>query len=202
MKNPVTLLLFLAVFSFSSCIKSKDKNGNKEPKIEDFHTVSVNEEYQVSLPKFMKGTTGLNEEASLQYQNLFKEAYTIIIDEPKQDFVDVYKELDQYNEGITLLQNYRKIQLQAFTSTIQVNHQSEVKPMTIHGLDAESVEIDGHVEGIDEEISYFLTFVEGTENIYMIMAWTLKSKKEEHQKTFETIAQSFELLDQAAAAKV
>lgn len=150
----------------------------------------------------MKGTTGLNAEASLQYQNPFKETYTIIIDEPKQDFVDIYKELDQYNEGITLLQNYRKIQLQAFTSTIQVNHQSEVKPMTIHGLDAESVEIDGHVEGIDEEISYFLTFVEGTENIYMIMAWTLESKKEELQKTFETIAQSFELLDQAAAAKV
>ena len=85
--------------------------------------------------------------------------------------------------------------MQALNINIQGNHQSGIRPLTIHGLNAESVEIDGHVEGVDEEIAYFLTFVEGTENIYMIMAWTLKSKKEEHQKTFETIAQSFELID-------
>jgi len=191
MRN-ISILIFL-VLSTASCIRSKKDHDDAGREV--FNTVTVYDEYQVSIPKFMRSTTGLNDEASLQYQNLFKEAYTIIIDEPKQEFVDVFKELDQYNEDLSLLQNYREIQLQAFTSTIQVNHQSGIRPLTIHGLNAESVEIDGHVEGVDEEIAYFLTFVEGTENIYMIMAWTLKSKKEEHQKTFETIAQSFELID-------
>ena len=191
MRN-ISILIFL-VLSTASCIRSKKYHGDAGREV--FNTVTVHNEYQVSIPKFMRSTTGLNDEASLQYQNRFKEAYTIIIDETKQEFVDVCKELDQYNEDLSLLQNYREIQLQAFTSTIQVNHQSGIRPLTIHGLNAESVEIDGHVEGVDEEIAYFLTFVEGTENIYMIMAWTLKSKKEEHQKTFETIAQSFELID-------
>ncbi|NDV43957.1 hypothetical protein [Flagellimonas sediminis] len=200
MKN-ISILFLILCFTTSSCIKFKKKDTD-ESRTEIFNTVTVDDEYRVGIPKFMRNTTGLNEEAALQYQNAFKEAYTIIIGEPKQEFVDVFMELDQYNENISLLQNYREIQLQSFTSTISVSMESEIKPLKINGLDAESVQIDGSVEGINEEIAYFLTFIEGTENIYMMMSWTLKSKKEEHKKTFETIAQSFELIDQETVTKV
>lgn len=199
MKHASLLLLSLC-FITSSCIQPKKEAS--ESGTETFNTVTIHDEYQVNIPKFMRGTTGLNDQAALQYQNAFKETYTIIIDEPKQEFVDVFKELDQYNDNISLLQNYREIQLQSFTSTISVSHESEIKSLNINGLDAESVQIDGHVEGIDEGIAYFLTFVEGTDNIYMMMSWTLQSKKEEHKKTFETIAQSFELIDQETVTKV
>ncbi len=200
MKN-ISILFLILCFTTSSCIKFKKKDTD-ESRTEIFNTVTVDDEYRVGIPKFMRSTTGLNEEAALQYQNAFKEAYTIIIGEPKQEFVDVFMELDQYNENISLLQNYREIQLQSFTSTISVSMESEIKPLKINGLDAESVQIDGSVEGINEEIAYFLTFIEGTDNIYMMMSWTLKSKKEEHKKTFETIAQSFELIDQETVTKV
>jgi hypothetical protein len=194
MKQVSFLLLSLFLMT-TSCIKFNKKDAD-DSGAENYNTVSIHDEYQVNIPKFMRSTTGLNDQAALQYQNAFKEAYTIIIDEPKQEFVDVFKELDQYNDNISLLENYREIQLQSFTSTISISYESEIKPLNINGLDAESVQIDGKVEGIDEEIAYFLTFVEGTDNIYMMMSWTLQSKKEEHKKTFETIAQSFELIDQ------
>ncbi|WP_228235697.1 hypothetical protein [Allomuricauda sp. M10] len=197
----VSFLLLSLFFMTTSCIKFNKKDAD-DSGAENYNTVSIHDEYQVNIPKFMRSTTGLNDQAALQFQNAFKETYTIIIDEPKQEFVDVFKELDQYNDNISLLENYREIQLQSFTSTISISYESEIKPLNINGLDAESVQIDGSVEGIDEEIAYFLTFVEGTDNIYMMMSWTLQSKKEEHKKTFETIAQSFELIDQETVTKV
>lgn len=195
MRKFVLLLLFFVGLSFTSCIDFKTKKSNSEPQPEDFNTVVVNERYQMDIPRFMKSTTGLNDEASLQYQNLFQEAYTIVIDEPKDEFVDLFKELDSYDENLSLIENYRDIQLQLFNERMRVNTQSSPRSMNINGLDAEQVEMDAHVDGVDEEISYFLTFVEGPENVYMIMAWTLKSKKEEHAKTYGLMAESFRLMD-------
>ncbi|SFC48430.1 hypothetical protein SAMN04487891_11216 [Flagellimonas taeanensis] len=193
-KIALPLLLF-ACLSFTSCIDFKTKKSSSEPKPEDFTTVVVNDRYQIDIPRFMKSTTGLNDEASLQYQNLFKEAYTIVIDEPKDEFVDLFRELNSYDENLSLIENYRDIQLQLFNERMRVNTQSSPRSLKINGLDAQQVDMDAHVDGVDQEISYFLTFVEGPENVYMIMAWTLKSKKEEHAKTYGVTAESFGLLD-------
>ncbi len=176
---------------FASCLGSSEKTTDENPKIEDFHTVSVNGEYQVSIPKYMRGTTGLNEEASLQYQNARKETYTIIIDEPKEEFVEILKELEEYNAEASAMQNYRAIQLQLLGSTVKIHEKTEPKTKMIHGLESESVEINAHVEGVDEEIAYFLTFINGDKNVYMIMSWTLKSTADQYRKTFELIAESF-----------
>lgn len=194
MKKIILPLLFLVGLSLTSCIDFKTKKSSSEPQPEDFNTIVVNEHYQMDIPKFMKSTTGLNDEASLQYQNLFKEAYTIVIDEPKDEFVDIFKELGNYDENISLVKNYRDIQLQLFGERMQINSQTPPRSLNINGLDAEQVEIDAHVEGVDEEISYFLTFVEGPENVYLVMAWTLKNKKEEHAKTYGIMAESFRLI--------
>lgn len=195
MKNISILLILLGSLSFTSCLDSKNRKGTEEATSEDYDTVVINDDYQVNIPKFMRATTGLNDEASLQYQNIFKEAYVIVIDEPKSGFVDVLKDMGQYNEDHSLVQNYRDVQLQLLASTMSFNHQSEPKSLKINGLEAEMVEVDARVEGIKEGISYVLTFLDGTDNAYMMMAWTLEDKKDEHKKTFETIAKSFQLVD-------
>ena len=195
MKNISILLILIGSLSFTSCIDFKTKKDKEEATSEDYNTATVNNDYQVSIPKFMRATTGLNDQASLQYQNIFKEAYVIVIDEPKSGFVDVLKDMGQYNEDQSLVQNYRDVQLQLLASTMNFNHQSEPKSLKINGLEAEMVEVDAHVDGIKEGISYVLTFLDGTDNAYMMMAWTLENKKEEHKKTFETIAKSFKLVD-------
>lgn len=125
----------------------------------------------------MKGTTGLNEEASLQYQSLLKEAYLLVIDEPKSRFEEVYRDLEQYDEQLSVIQNYRDARLKILSRTTEINSKSKPQSFKINGLSAEFMEIDANISGVSSEISYFLTFVEGSNRVYMIMAWTLKDKK-------------------------
>jgi len=183
---------------YASTLSCKDAGNKKESAVEGtdtYHTVSIDGYYQIDLPKFMTGTTGLNEEASLQYQSLLKECYLIVIDESKKGFEEVYRELEQYDDALSVLQNYRAARLQILSRTTEITQKSEPKSLKINGLDAESIELDAIVNGLAGEISYFLTFVEGEDNVYMIMGWTLKDRKTEHKKTFKTIAESFQLID-------
>lgn len=195
MKNRIPAIIFLLLLSTTSCINSKSKKDASTLGANSYHTISIDGKYRLDLPKFMTGTTGLNEEASLQYQSLLKEAYLLVIDEPKADFEEVYRVLEQYDDELSVLQNYRDARLQILSRTTEINNKSEPQSLRINGLDAETVELDAIVNGMGNEISYFLTFVEGEDNVYMIMAWTLKDKKIEHKKTFKTIAESFELID-------
>lgn len=186
----IALVLFLV-----SCKDSKNKKEVDTFGTDTFHTYSINGNYNIDVPNFMTGTTGLNEEASLQFQSLIKEAYLLVIDEPKADFEEVYRDLGQYDDSLSVIQNYRDARLQILSRNTQIIHKSANTSRLIHGLNAESVELDAKVNGMDNEISYFLTFIDGGEKVYMVMGWTLKERKKEHKKTFKTIAESFRLID-------
>lgn len=178
--------------SLISCGDGKKKKTDSTTNKVEFNKIHV-ADYEISIPKDMQQTTGLNNDASLQRQNILKEIYTIVIDEPKKEFITVLNELDYGGEFSVAL--YRDIQLKRLAERMQITHQSESTPMTISGLEAEAIEIDAKVDNIAEELSYFLTFIDGKSKIYMVMSWTLKSKKQEHKKTFETIAKSFNIKD-------
>ncbi|UII79160.1 hypothetical protein [Flagellimonas sp. CMM7] len=196
MKKLFTILLFIILgFSLTSCInfKTKEKEGTSD--IENFNQIEINNEYKVNLPKYMRKTSTLNDEASLQYQNVFKETYVIVIDEPKEEFVDVFKELDQYNDEYSLVENYRDVQMQLFAESMNIESETTPASMQVNGLDAEMVEIDGKVEGIEDKITYFLTFIEGDEKVYMIMAWTMQNRKDTYRMDFENITKSFALIN-------
>jgi len=195
MRTKFASIFVLSILFCSACKNFKAKENDSEPKDEDFNTVGVNNEYQIEIPRFMNGTTGLNEEASLQYQSLRHEAYLLIIDEPKLGFEQVYRDLEQYDDELSVLQNYRDARIQILSRTTKIINKFNSKPFKINGLDAEFLELEAKVNGVEDEIFYFLTFVDGGEKVYMIMAWTLKNRKEEHKKTFKTIAESFELID-------
>ena len=188
MKNRLFTIILAIFLPIVSCIDSKEKKDDSPLGAEAFHVVSIDGDYRIDIPKFMTGTTGLNEEASLQYQSLLKEAYLIIIDEPKSGFEEVYRDLGQYDEKLSAIQNYRDARLQILSRTTKINKKSTPEPLKINGLDAEILEVDAIIEGVDNEISYFITFVDGGDMLYMIMAWTLKDKKAVHKKTFRTIA--------------
>lgn len=195
MKNRLFSIILIIFLPIISCIDSKEKKDDSPLGAEAFHVVSIDGNYRIDIPKFMTVTTGLNEEASLQYQSLLKEAYVIIIDEPKSGFEEVYKGLGQYDEELSAIQNYRDARLQILSRTTKINKKSTPESLKINGLDAEIMEVDASIEGVDNEISYFITFVDGGDMLYMVMAWTLKDKKPVHKKTFRTIAESFELID-------
>jgi len=186
------LLSFVA--TLNSCSNVNTEAGETVAEDGDYKVIKVDGLYSMTLPTYMKKTVDLNEEASLQYQNIFKEAYIIVIEEPIEDIKSTFTMLGLYEESLSALTNYRNIQMGMIAENINITKQEEPKNMLINTLRAEMVEMDGLVEGIDEAITYYITFLEGRENVYMMMAWTLKDKKEKLRSDYEKMFSSFRLL--------
>jgi hypothetical protein len=191
MKNHIVIsVILLSGLFLCSCLPNLNKEEKSGEKIE-LKPVSINREYSMGIPSFMTKATALNKEASLQYQNIFKEAYVIVIDEDKQEFIDTYKELSIYDTTRSVLSNYTDSQVQSITANIEVISQKEVTTFKINGQNAATVELDANVEGVKIPITYFLSFVEGKDKLYFIMAWTLQNKKDTHRDTFARMVKSF-----------
>ncbi|MEX2484232.1 MAG: hypothetical protein WED10_06730 [Brumimicrobium sp.] len=158
-------------------------------------TVVVKNQYSIEMPEFMTEVTTLNNEASFQCQNIYKETYMIVIDEPTDEFISVFKSLDGYDESLSVVENYRIVQSNYINEDMSVERMSEPKKFKINGLDAEQIEIEGTAPGINAKLYYLYTFVEGEDNVYMIMAWTLKDRKDKYAKVLEEISNSIKLVE-------
>lgn len=195
----ITSFTILLCLSLTACFKQILKEVVAEDKAE-FETVSINGIYSMGIPTFMSKATSLNEEASLQYQNIFKEAYVIVIDEDKQEFLDALSEVGAYDSARSVIGNYADTQMQLTSSGMNVKFKKDITELTINGLSAATTEVDAEVEGVAVPITYFLTFVEGPEKLYMVMAWTLSENKDTHRETFMEMAKSFKDLKTAPVA--
>src|SRR5688572_26412269 len=120
MKHTFTKISICALsVILSSCVLNLFKDEKKEAKTE-LETVTVEGNYSMGVPKFMTQAKSLNDEASLQYQNIFKETYVIVIDENKQEFIDAYQELESYDSSTSVIANYADTQVQLTTSAMNV----------------------------------------------------------------------------------
>ncbi len=196
MKHTLKIAIFLSlILSLSACLDfSKFTKEEKLSLDDDFNIVKVNREYSLAIPKYMSKANDLNDEASLQYSHIFKEAYVVVIDEPKEELKEVFLEMDEWDSDKTVAANYRDIQMGFLSEGINISSQMPARALTINGMDAEIVDLEGRVADIDYDIAYKLAFVEGDEKVYMIMTWTLADKKEDFDNTYEQIITSFDLL--------
>jgi hypothetical protein len=192
MRPSLVLFIFGVTFLMASCMLNGGKNEKSAKN--DYDTISINGQYSMHIPKFMTKAANLNNDASLQYQNIFKEVYVIVIDENKKEFIETYNNLGSYDSTRSPIANYADTQVQLITSNANVISKTEVANFTINGADAATTEIDASIEGIKTPITYFLTFIDGKDNLYMIMAWTLREKKETHRPLFDEIAKSFKMV--------
>ncbi len=187
-----TSLFLLTIFLLAECGQSTLKENLSITA--DFKQIDVGDQYSIKIPKYMKKTTSLNSDASFQSSNIFKEAYCIVIDERKDDFTSSFRLLDQYDEDKSILDNYADVQMGFISEGLTVISQTEMQETVINGSKARMLSLDGRSEDIQYDITYFFTFIEGEENIYMIMTWTLKSKKFKLRDTFNKIALSFQAI--------
>ena len=82
-------LIILSAFLILAC--------NSEPKLITFEDV-----YQIELPGDMSSTMELNEDASLEYSNIIKEKYLIIIHESKEDWKKIVGEADYLKKYLNM----------------------------------------------------------------------------------------------------
>jgi hypothetical protein len=191
-------LIGLITASCSSSVDSPGQNSLMEAiqsiAETNYNTIEVAGNYSMDIPDFMKSTTALNDEASLQYNNLFKEKYVIVIDEDKAEFIDVFKELGEYDESKSVIENYSDLQISYFKEAGGVIRESKLISKDINGMPSRQIAIDANVQGVDESISYWLGYVEGKESMYSIMAWTLESRKDDFEKEANTMIRSLKEL--------
>ena len=190
-KKPIFLIAACLVLLISSCLDTSSKNSSENLLNTDFELVNINNQYSMEVPDFMKESKELNDEASLQYQNIFKELYIIVIDESREEFKTVFQDLGEYDDEISMVENYKSIQLEFLQEAITIHSKEDVESSVINGLPFEIVKVDATSDGID--IAYTIAYIDGPENVYMIMAWTEKDKREKNEALFQKMIKSFKI---------
>ena len=189
--------------SMTSCFSgsSDDTRSSLEELIEsakpsvEYDVVEIEGLYSMKVPKFMTVTTQLQEDASLQYNNPFKEKYVTVLDEKEEEIMDFMTDYGVYDESKSKLENYVDTRLSYLKeSGVSIINQTDMKSEMINGRKAFSTVIDGTVPGIPEDITYYFTYVEGKEHYYMISAWTLMSRKDDYTEEVKEMAASFKEL--------
>ncbi len=194
---PVVAVLALAVMTNTGCSskpKTEEERNDVKPD-ESFKDVKINNLYSMSLPDYLTEGNDLNDEASLQYQNIYKEVYVIVIDEPKQEFIDVFKELGEYDDTKGACDNYCEAQMESIEENMEtVTSKSKVRKTKIGGAEARIADVAGTQAGITDAMGFTVAFVEGKENLYMIMTWTFEKDKSKYQDDMDMMINSFKEL--------
>ncbi|EDP69692.1 Tfp pilus assembly protein, major pilin PilA [Flavobacteriales bacterium ALC-1] len=199
MKKASISILVICLMSLTSCLEMIDKaaknaaDQNSESLSEkNYQTITVDTLYRLDVPNYMKEMKSLHPEASLEYANIYKEAYSVVIHENKQEFISVFTELEEYDADLSPIENYTIVQKKMFKETIDDFKFRDYGLIDINGYPAKQIKMSGNIDGID--FRYVVAFVEGQKNIYMIMNWTDSSRINKLENTFEYINGTFKLI--------
>lgn len=194
---PAVAILALSSFVMSGCGSKASTPEDRNALVADdsFEEVKINGLYSMKLPDYLTPGTDLNSEASLQYENVYKEVYVIVIDEPKQDFIDVFQELGEYDSTKSACDNYAEAQMKSIEDNMTtVTSKSTMRKTKLNGCDARVADVAGTQDGIDDAMGFTVAFVEGKETLYMVMTWTFEKSKDTYQDDMDAMINSFKEL--------
>ncbi len=160
----------------------------------NFLLVNTEKLFQVAVPDYMSKATNLSEEASLQYQNLLKELYLVVLHEPADEFQEAFQNIGMYEDSISLLDNYTNVQYESITDEMEIASDVVRKSAKINGLPARIIAFDADLEGVDVPITYYYTIYQGSKNVYLMLSWTLKSRRTTYLPIMEKMSKSFRLM--------
>lgn len=167
MKLFVTLSLFiLLTLSGYSATYTPQKGGNC---------------YTLDMPDYMVRTYKLNDVASLQYQNISKEAYTIVIGDSKEQLAEI---------GVKFIDS--KDFLKGFTDTYMADAKNRKLSESTEFESNGNKHAQSELTWTTEDAGYYMliTVVESKENFYKILCWTISENKEILKNDFIRISKS------------
>ncbi len=176
--------LLLFILSVVSCGKENEVSTIKK------------KNYSIEIPKDLSDTKLLNEVASLQYENQFKEFYVIVIDETKESLVDFF---DPNSETPNNLDGYSELLKENMAPVLGKVDFSKIPSKQINGMKAKVFSVETKIENLDAY--YKFGFFEGKNSYYQVMLWTLLDKKKEHEPRMQKIIESFRETDINRSAK-
>jgi len=194
---PAVAILAFSSFAISGCGSKASNPEDRDALVADdsFEEVKINGLYSMKLPDYLTPGDDLNSEASLQYQNIVKEVYVIVIDESKQDFIDVFKELGDYDSTKSACDNYAEAQMKSIEENMTtVTSKSPLRKAKLGGCDARLADVAGTQADIEDPMGFTVAFIEGKETLYMVMTWTFEKSKDTYQEDMDKMINSFKEL--------
>ncbi len=147
-----------------------------------FHEVTINNQYTISIPDYLQPCADIHPDASLQYQNIEMDIYAIVIDEKKET-------MENYDLDYDIETYYKTIALQPFSEKIQNGKISPPGTQTINGHKALTADISGKIDNND--VFYRLALIETTNAFYQLLIWTRADNKEKYMNDFNQTIESF-----------
>lgn len=155
-------------------------------------TINVKNLYSVAVPSHMSKTTNLNDEASFQYQNIWKELYALVIDESIEEFGEAISFSEEWMNKNNDLATYTEIVFNNIQAAAMIEEEVGFTDEIIHGLPAKTIQFNATIDGLD--LFYGMGVIEGKENYYQVYTWTLEHKAGELQQKMREIILSFQEL--------
>ena len=178
--------------AYQSYVKQRDeKSGvSKESSSNMAGRITVPHKYSLELPVYMEKVHDLNDTASLQLQNEGKELYAIVIDESAEEFKSIQQKYGAYQDGYSLLENYKQIQLTSFKHGMKVVFEEELS-IGLPNTNAKGVQFDAQLADIPFPISYYTLFIQKNNGLYFLVAWTPIGMKKENTSHISSLLRSF-----------
>ena len=143
----------------------------------------------MSVPDYLQPCTDLHKDASMQYQNVEKDIYALVIDEKK-------KTMQNYSLDYDIDTYFNNISSQGFSENIKGAKVSVPFRQEIHGQKALIAEVTGKMENND--VYYKLGLIETPYEFYQILVWTRASNKAELEPDIVKMVESFQELPHSA----
>lgn len=180
MKSIINLLpLFCCTVLFFGSCKSKPPRE-----------VVIDDKFKMEIPGFMSPVRNLNADASLQYQNLIRDMYVMVIeDEPEKVYSAIIE--NEWGEEYTLdFEGFCKIVASKDSNSFVIyDDRDKFKNERINGLNAYTFENSRTINDID--VYYQVALVQGKETFYQVICWTAAKKQKRHQQAITDMIYSF-----------
>jgi hypothetical protein len=138
--------------------------------------------FYLSIPDYMLKTYDLNDVATLQYKNAAKEAYTIVIEDSKE-------QLEALGIKYTDAEDFLNDFLEEYNKDAKNRKVSSVKKFEANGNKCAQVEHTWQDEN-NNDLYMLITIVDSKTHYYKIMSWTLGKFKNNYKNDYAAIAKS------------
>ncbi|MFN5982859.1 MAG: hypothetical protein ACK476_16325 [Fluviicola sp.] len=198
----LTLSIASSLLMMQSCSSSSSDNMKAleelekkmaEEKANAIEKVTYKDLFEIEFPESMSESTTLNDVAVVQQMDGSKELYTIVVQESIAEMHTAIKDNGLEEKYPLNINGYFGI-LETDLATKLLNQRSIKKSnKTINGMPAVILNVNGDIGGVP--IHYTIAYVQGKENYYQVMTWTLEGEKEkENQPAMDKIIASFKEL--------
>ena len=134
--------------------------------------------FKISVTDYLSKADDLHPDAVFQYSSPYRTVYLLVLDTAKTNLT-----LDAYGE----------LASQKIAGSLKDAVITPVDTVTISGAPTKVYEIEGIIT--DEGIWYYLAVVEGKQQYYQVLGWTLTRRVDKYSNDIRKMVQSFEMID-------